>query len=167
MLFSVIFEVETTSDERIGHYKPPHTRKLWQLTEGDDQRDYGYLCECPKKETCTCGYRHTKHRKWCALLTAKQFREFVDATGLFAETTKTMGSLGAPGFGFGWAPAISFRGDEGGNVICHSAYVTPILDKLAERRLSKLPEAERENAAPLTEEDWDRVEAAVLRAYAA
>ena len=31
--------------------------------------------------------------------------------GLAAEDTETMGSMGAPGFDFGWAPAISFTSD--------------------------------------------------------
>ena len=34
-----------------------------------------------------------------------------------------MGSIGAPGFGFGWVPAISFRNDDPDAI--QSAYVTP------------------------------------------
>ena len=44
----------------------------------------------------------SKHRKWVALLTRQQFDAFVSKLGLYAESTETMGSLGAPGFGFGW-----------------------------------------------------------------
>jgi hypothetical protein len=59
-----------------------------------------------------------------------------------------MGSLGAPGFGFGWAPAISFRSDDPDAI--QNAYVTPI------------PEVERESC---DERDWQRVRGAVLAVY--
>ena len=58
-----------------------------------------------------------------------------------------MESLGAPGFGFGWAPAISFNGDDPDAI--QNACVTP------------LPETERE----LGEREWDRVREAVLSVY--
>lgn len=67
--------------------------------------------------------------------------------GLFAEDVQTMGSIGAPGFGFGWAPAISFRSDDPDAI--QSAYVTP------------LPEVRKES---LNERDWERVRDAVLAA---
>ena len=70
------------------------------MTEGDGQYEYGYL---------EGDWEKGKHRKWCAMLTKAQFTEFVRATGLVAESTETLGSIGAPGFGFGWSPAISFR----------------------------------------------------------
>jgi hypothetical protein len=59
-----------------------------------------------------------------------------------------MGSLGAPGCGFGLAPAISFISD--GPDAIQSAYVTP------------LPEVRKENCG---EGDWDRVRSAVLAVY--
>lgn len=63
-----------------------------------------------------------------------------------------MGSLGAPGFGFGWAPAICFE-LEGGNW-WEQAYVTP------------LPEVKRRDPEKgMTERDWERVKAAVLSMY--
>jgi hypothetical protein len=69
--------------------------------------------------------------------------------GLVAEDVQTLGSLGAPGFGYGWAPAISFRSDDPDAI--QSAYVTPI------------PEVEKEH---FDERDWERVRSAVLAVYA-
>ena len=59
-----------------------------------------------------------------AILTRDQFDEFLDHTGLFAENVQTMGSIGVPGCGFGWAPAFSFRTDEPDAI--QNAYVTPL-----------------------------------------
>jgi hypothetical protein len=59
-----------------------------------------------------------------------------------------MGSIGAPGFGFGWAPAISFTGDEQDAI--QSAFVTP------------LPEVEKDS---FDDRDWERVREAVLAVY--
>ena len=60
-----------------------------------------------------------------------------------------MGSLGAPGFGIGWAPAISFRSDD--PCAIQSAYVSPF------------PDTRRESCG---EKEWDRVRTAVLAVYA-
>ena len=59
-----------------------------------------------------------------------------------------MGSLGAPGFGVGWVPAISFNGDNPDAI--QNAYVTP------------MPETKREKCS---ERDWQRVRGAVLAVY--
>ena len=59
-----------------------------------------------------------------------------------------MGSLGAPGCGFGLAPAISFTSDDQDAIT--SAYVTP------------LPETDKEK---LTEQDWRQTRLAVLSVY--
>ena len=112
---------------------------LWDQTEDDSSYEYGYLEGC---------WEEGHHRKWAALLTRDQFNEFIERCGLFAEDVETMGSLGAPGFGYGWAPAISFTGDDEDAI--KSAYVTP------------LPEAKQEE---LTELDWDRTRRAVLSVY--
>ncbi|HEX6986383.1 MAG TPA: hypothetical protein VF170_13455, partial [Planctomycetaceae bacterium] len=93
-------------------------------------------------------WENGRHGKWAALLTREQFDEFVEATGLYAENTETMGSLGAPGFGWGWAPAVSFVSDDPDAI--QSAYVTPI------------PETTR---ARSDERDWERVRGAVLAVY--
>ena len=57
----------------------------------------------------------------------------------------------APGFGFGWAPAISFK-DDGGERAILSAYVTPI------------PEVRKKNG---DENDWQRIRRAVLSMFGA
>lgn len=139
MQFSVIYSVDCPEDENIDLYAPSAVDELWDQTEDDDQYDYSYLEGC---------WENGSHRKWCAILNREQFDEFIDHCGLIAEDVQTMGSLGAPGFGCGWAPAISFNGDDPNAI--QSAYVTPI------------PEVERES---LDERDWDRVRSAVLSIY--
>ena len=67
---------------------------------------------------------------------------------LTAEDVQTMGSIGAPGFDLGWAPAISFNGDDPDAI--QSAYVTPI------------PEVEKDH---FDDWDWERVRGAVLAVY--
>lgn len=138
MLFSVIYSVDVPADENLDRFAPPDL-SLWDETEDDEQFEYDYL---------EGEWQGGHHRKWCALLTRDQFDEFVEHCGLSAENTQTMGSIGAPGFGIGWAPAISFTGDDPDAI--QSAYVTPI------------PEVD---GAELGEEDWDRVRTAVLSVY--
>lgn len=141
MQFSVIFSVDVPEGVSIRDYAPPQVEKLWTLTEGNEQFEYGYL---------EGRWEKGKHRKWVALLTRKQFDAFVGKLGLYAERTETMGSLGAPGFGFGWSPAISFSSDHDDAIL--SAYVTPI------------PETTKAGG---DEQDWERVRGAVLSVYAA
>lgn len=139
MRFSVIYSADVPEDVDVLGYAPPQVEELWDETEDDDQYEYGYLED---------EWENGHHRKWCAVLTREQFDEFIDRCGLFAEDVQTMGSLGAPGFGFGWAPAISFRSDDPDAI--QSAYVTPI------------PEVEQESC---NERDWERVREAVLAVY--
>src|SRR4051794_26915815 len=103
MQFSVIFSVDVPQDVSIREYAPPSVGKLWTLTEGDEQHEYGYL---------EGRWDKGKHRKWTAFLDRQQFDAFVSKLGLYAEDVQTMGSLGAPGFGFGWSPAINFTSDD-------------------------------------------------------
>ena len=138
MMFSVIYSVDVPADMDILAYAPPSLQD-WNETEDDDQYEYGYL---------EGRWEEGHHRKWCALLDRKQFDQCIDHCGLQAENVQTMGSLGAPGFGFGWAPAVSFRGD--GNDAIQNAYVTPI------------PQTNREQYG---ESDWNRVRSAVLAVY--
>ena len=138
MLFSVIFSVDVPSNVSIKPYTPPQ-RSLWTMTEGDEQFEYSYL---------EGRWERGKHRKWAALLTRKQFDSFVEKLGLVAEGVQTMGSLGAPGFGFGWSPAVSFNADDEDALL--SAYVTPI------------PEVEKDS---FNERDWQRVRAAIISVY--
>jgi hypothetical protein len=140
MLFSVIYSVDCPRSESISRFQPPQLRKLWDRTEGDGQYEYSYL---------EGNWEKGKHRKWCSLLSREQFDRFINSTGLVADSTETMGSLGAPGFGFGWSPAISFR-DDGSERAILSAYVTPI------------PETRKER---FDERDWRRVRRAMLRVF--
>ncbi len=138
MQFSVIYSADCPADEDISRFAPPDL-DLWDETEDDDQYEYGYLEGC---------WEEGHHRKWVAVLNREQFDEFVQQCGLQAEDVQTMGSLGAPGCGFGLAPAISFTSVDPDAI--QSAYVTP------------LPEVSKESC---DEGDWDRVRSAVLAVY--
>jgi hypothetical protein len=138
MQFSVIYSADCSADDDINDFAPPDL-DLWDQTEGDEQYGYGYLEGC---------WENGHHRKWCAILTREQFTEFVEHCGLSAEDVETMGSLGAPGFGYGWAPAISFTSEDPDAI--QSAYVTP------------LPELRRSSCE---EHNWNRVRDAVLAVY--
>jgi hypothetical protein len=140
MQFSIIYSVDTPDDVDVLDFAPPQVEELWDETEDDDQYEYGYL---------EGRWEEGHHRKWCAILDREQFDKFVDRCGLIAEDVHTLGSIGAPGLGFGWAPAISFRSDDPDAI--QSAYVTP------------LPETRKE---ALDERDWERVRSAVLAVYA-
>ena len=115
MEFSVIYSADVPADTDVLYYAPPQVDELRDETEDDGQYEYGYLEGC---------WEGGHHRKWCAILDREQFDNFVHACGLNAEATETMGSLGAPGNGFGWAPAISFSSDDPDAI--QSAYVTPL-----------------------------------------
>lgn len=138
MQFSVIYSVDVPADTDVLDFAPPNVAD-WDETEDDDQYEYGYLEGC---------WENGHHRKWSAILDREQFDEFISRCGLTADSTPTMGSLGAPGFGFGWAPALSFNSDDPNAIQC--AYVTPI------------PEVSKEHA---DERDWERVRGAVLAVY--
>ena len=135
MKFSIIYSVDVPADEEVMDWAPPNL-DLWDQTEGDDQYEYRYL---------EGAWEHGSHRKWCAVLDREQFDEFIEQCGLVAEDVETMGSLGAPGFGIGWAPAISFTSEDPSAI--QSAYVTP------------LPEVRRDQC---DEGDWDRVRSSGL-----
>ena len=69
-----------------------------------------------------------------------------------------MGSIGAPGFGMGWAPAISFNGESLYDNAIQNAYVTPI--PMA-KKLEDLETLDR----PFTERDWERVRNVIVKKY--
>lgn len=147
MNFSVIYSFDCQRSIPVGQFLPPKSqRKLWQQTEGDEQYEYSYLGE---------EYKKGKHRKLCAMLTRKQFDEFVKHCDLRAETTETMGSLGAPGMGMGWSPAISFRAQDV-NAIDVGAYVTPI---------PSFEPVKRADDEPWGERAWNRIRRAILKVY--
>lgn len=141
MRFSVIYSVDVPADEYIEDYYPPADQQ-WEETEGDEQYEYDYL---------EGRWEDGNHRKFCAILDREQFDEFISRLGLYAERTETGGSLGAPGFGYRWAPAISFISDSPDAIM--SAYVTPI------------PRGNPPSTEEQTDECWRRVKAAVLAVY--
>ena len=138
MLFSVIYSVDCPDDENISDFVPPDL-DLWDETEGDDQYEYEHL---------EGRWAKGSHQKFCGILDREQFDKFIDHCGLVAETTETLGSIGAPGFGYGWAPAISFISTNPDAI--QSAYVTP------------MPEVSRLDG---DENDWQRVRRGVLAVY--
>ena len=130
MQYSVIYSFDITHAHSVMPHKPPHCTDLWEKTEGDEQYEFDYLADGGGRNSE--GFRNGKHRKYCAILNQAQFDEFVGHCDLDAEPTETMGSIGTPGFGGGWAPAISFQCqdtmtiyDDNG-VIYKGAYVTPV-----------------------------------------
>ena len=100
MQFSVIYSVDVPADDDVLDFAPPNVAD-WDETEDDDHYEYGYL---------EGRWEGGHHRKWCAILDREQFQEFVERCGLTAESTETLGSLGAPGCG--WAgPGDLFPSD--------------------------------------------------------
>ena len=117
-----------------------------ERTEDDDSYDYDYL-EVP--------WEDGHHSKWVGVLNQEQFDEFIEATGLHIQDVETMGSLGVPWAFPGIAPAISFTGG-GGEEVIQDAYVTPIPDIELKNRLEDEEWQERA---------WERIKAALLRRY--
>lgn len=143
MRFSVIYSVDVPANESIVRYFPPNHKKKWDCTERDSEYQYGYLEDKWEKG---------KHRKFCAILDRKEFESFIAQCELFAERVETMGSIGAPGFGFGHAPAISFC-DLGDRPAIRNAYVTPIPKRMEVRE------------KPCDEKAWKRIRNAILSLY--
>jgi len=152
--FSVIYSVDAHKDINLtrNHLCPPpvqFARKLWECTEsgpselGDD--DFA---------------KTWKHRKYCSFLNFQQFCDFIEHTSLYVERTQTMGSLGAPGFGFGWAPAVPFNGDSGESGWIQNAYVTPVPPELMSKQdpAPILPGLDPEMVELATHTDWDEIE---------
>jgi len=133
--FSIIYDVECEMDEDVEKYGPPWKQEnLWEKTEEYiEEYDEGLWLKCAK---------------WAAILSKEEFDEFIEHTGLYAEDVETSGSIGAPGFGYGWAPAISFRNEM---PPYRGAYVTPI------------PKIKRKEG--WDNKDWERIRNAVLRMY--
>jgi hypothetical protein len=140
MLFSIIYTVDIPRDDSIVRFKPPFIHK-WDMTEGDEQYEYDYLGGVWEKG---------KHRKWCALLTKAEFVVFIDECQLLSEDCETMGSIGAPGFGVGWSPAIQFNIEDSYSNVIGSAYVTPI------------PEIKNKEGGVFDDRDWERVRRCVI-----
>jgi hypothetical protein len=139
MEFSIIYSIDCPRDTSIRQFNPPTNQKrLWQLTEDDSGYEFSYLEGCWSKG---------KHRKWCAILTREQFEAFIEHTGLIAENVQTMGSLGAPGCGFGWAPAFSFNGHAYDAI--QNAFVTPLASRSELVEFLKMVNDEHEAELPI------------------
>ena len=116
--------------------------RKWRVTEaGESEYDIG-----------DDKGRPWRHRKYVAILTAAELKGLSDDMGLYASETETMGSLGAPGFGWGWSPAISFEVDS--PYVSLSAYVTPVV-------LEGKGKRER-----FVEVDWDKLAKATRAKFA-
>lgn len=146
MQFSVIYSIDVPGSVRLEQFFPPECEALWDQTEGDNQYEYSYL---------EGRWETGEHRQFCAILNREQFEEFVSRVGLVAESTETMGSIGAPGCGFGCVPAISFN-DGGCEDAILNAYVTPLPCR-------RNGEPIRKDGA--TDRDWERVRQAVINQF--
>lgn len=114
--FSIIYSVDVPAGVMLAHHRPPHFQKReWYVTESGES-EYAYL-----EGDWANGSRH---RKYCNILNFADFCEFIERCDLNAQRCQTMGSIGAPGCGFGLAPAVSFDGQS--NEALLNAYVTPI-----------------------------------------
>jgi hypothetical protein len=92
------------------------------------------------------------------MLNRQEFDEFIDKVDLHADRTQTLGSIGAPGFGYRRTPAISFENGRSGESVDAwlSAYVTPVPDFTPKHRGND-PDWEKNC--------WDRIKAAILEVY--
>ena len=102
--YSVIYSMELFEEEL--EYHKPDNPELWVNTEDHESEEID----------------NAQHYKYIAILNPEQFEEFIQNTRLYAEDVETMGSIGAPGYGIHWAPAISFVSTRDAFL---SAYVTP------------------------------------------
>lgn len=145
MIFSVIYSFECPPNESVNYFYPPDWRKNWDLTES-------HFSEFDESDGLPVTERY-KHRKIVALLTKDQFIEFVNDCGLYAQDVETMGSLGAPGFGIGWAPAISFDSEDPYSRGWSNAYVTPIpFTKIVDDQIVEVLDA-----FPMSGEQWYKI----------
>jgi len=139
MEFSIIYSIDCPRDKSIRQFNPPSKQKrLWQLTEADSRYDCGDL---------EGRWSKGKHRKWCALLNREQFEAFLRHTRLCAQDVRTMGSIGAPGCGFGLAPAFSFDNDNPDAI--QNAYVTPLATRTEIAEFLKAVNEEHEADLPI------------------
>lgn len=148
--YSVIYSFDT--DGSVSTSKPPHYKKLWDMTECDDIPPWIEITD--KHDS----FPFHRHRKYCALLTYEQFCEFMEDLGLHYEC-ETMGSIGAPGCGMGLAPALSFSASDYDRHL--NAYVTPIPGTIEGDDIVPLPgitppigEAEFDSIAEMMKERW-------------
>ena len=143
MKFSVIYEFECGMDDSVSRYT--FKTRSFDLTERYDGEPSEW---CSDLWNGKC-----KHRKYAGILNRNQFDEFVRQTEVWADDVETLGSIGAPGFGYGVAPAISFSNNDPD--VIQSAYITPIPSV----------EPKQEITPERSERIWYRVRNAVLSVY--
>jgi hypothetical protein len=155
LLFSIIYSFRMPREDHHNRYKPAFRRTRWDLTEQD--------LECDEPED---GIWY-KQRKYGGLLNRWQFHQFLLQLSLQAECS-TMGSIGAPGFGFGMVPATSFCEEYGGDPYLN-AYVTPFTREMIgvgddDEMFNKLdiPDSDGEYAGLV---DWEDVEKVTFDLY--
>jgi len=117
--FSIIYSIDVPTrpdrDEGLDCLTPPdYGKRGWVCTERGPSEDYD----------ARMGFRPGRHRKHCAVLSFAQFCDFIEHCGLYVEKCQTMGSIGAPGCGFGLVPAVPFQADHYASFV--SCYVTPM-----------------------------------------
>ena len=139
--FSIIYQVDVDCGVSLENYTPPdYAKNAWLCTErdSDDTR-----------------FTRGRHRKHCAILTFDQFVEFMDHVEITTEErTRTCGVIGAPGYGFSWAPAVLLNGYN--DDVEQMAYVTPISPEQPENLTPIFPGFPRDMSERIW--DWDEVE---------
>lgn len=156
MLFSIIYSCKMRRSTLLNRYKPAFKNTKWDCTEFD------YECDEPEDG------EWMKQRKYCAILNRWEFHQFLCQLGLQASCS-TMGSIGAPGFGFGMAPATSFEPEYPDWDPYLNAYVTPVTKEMLGIEgpdemfdTQDIPGSDGEYAG-LT--DWEKIEAVTFDLY--
>ena len=111
MVYSVIYEVDVPKGSRLTRLKP-RWNKRWQVTESGESEVFD----------------GGRHRKYCGIISEAELVDICWKANLTASRVPTMGSIGAPGFGIGWAPAICMEQEWTGydDDFSTSMYVTPV-----------------------------------------
>jgi len=152
MRFSVIYSIDCAKNLHIKQFYPKNMRP-WTITEDDSGMSGGDYDDIFTKGS--------KHRKMCAWLTKEQFLKFQNDCNIYADDVETMGSIGAPGFEFGLAPAISFS-DSSRDIVDEdygyilNAYVTPV---------PCYPDESPIREDGLNERDWERTRSVVIAMF--
>lgn len=145
MIYSVIYEVDVAKGVNLTRFVPKWNKRWTRTETGESEWMEG-----------------GRHRKYCGIISQAELDDLVDRACLMPSEVETMGSIGAPGFGLGWAPAISFEQYTVDDDAYTSAYVTPIVG-------IDDPCAETWPEGPATEEEahdaWDKAKQYILDRY--
>jgi hypothetical protein len=136
--FSIIYSVDVSKGTSLTNLTPPNYPRRWQCTEKEESERF------PKG----------RYRKHVAILSFEEFCDFLEHVGLVVEKTRTLGSLGAPGCGFGLSPAVPFMSYDDDSV--QNAYVTPLFPIRDDPILPGFPEDIRMlDWEPIEKEMWE------------